>query len=85
MEKSVYVYTAHCMKPLLKNDNVISKVCTELKDKAALQFPPRCVCISGLSTVWWTKKYQAQEAMTFVFITNPSTLSFSFSFTLIFF
>lgn len=40
MEMLVYVHTARCMKPLLKNDNITFKVCTELKDKAALQFPP---------------------------------------------
>lgn len=56
-EELVYVHTAHCMKPLLKNYNVTSKVCTALKekDKAALHFPPWHVCLSGHSTVWWTK------------------------------
>lgn len=36
MEVLVYVHSAHCMKTLLKNDNVTFKVCTELKDKTAL-------------------------------------------------
>lgn len=41
-EELVYVHTAHCMKPLLKNYNVTSKVCTVLKEKgqSCTSFPP---------------------------------------------
>lgn len=39
MEMLVYVHTARCMKPLLKNDNITFKVCTELRTKLHFSFP----------------------------------------------